>query len=110
MGYSSITGDEGIMFADNASFDGTKRDGKLAADGQLWIGSTAGRHVRKATLTGGEGVDVTNAAGSITLSGEDASDTNKGIATFDAYDFVVSSGNVTLRPASGVYFVGDING
>lgn len=51
MGTSSITGDETILFADNASYDGTERGGKLTTDGQLWIGSTASPHVKKGIIT-----------------------------------------------------------
>jgi hypothetical protein len=51
-GFSSVTGDETIMFADNASFDGTQRGGKITTDGQLWIGSTASPHVKKGLPTG----------------------------------------------------------
>ncbi len=50
-GFSSITGDEAIMFADNASFDGTDRGGKMTINGQLWIGSTAAPHVKLGSLT-----------------------------------------------------------
>jgi len=50
-GFSSITGQETIMFADNASFDGTDRGGRMTTDGQLWIGSTAAPHVRAALPT-----------------------------------------------------------
>lgn len=49
-GFSSITGDESIMNADNASFDGTERGGKMTTNGQLWIGSTASPHVKKGTI------------------------------------------------------------
>jgi hypothetical protein len=51
-GFSSVTGDEAIMFADNASFDGTQRGGKMTADGQVWIGSVIAPHVRKGLPTG----------------------------------------------------------
>lgn len=43
-------------------------------------------------LTAGEGIDI--AAG--VISGEDASSANKGIASFDSFDFSVSSGAVSL--------------
>lgn len=50
-GFSSISGDETIVNADNASFDGTERGGKLTTDGQLWIGSTSSPHVKKGSIT-----------------------------------------------------------
>jgi hypothetical protein len=54
-GSSSISGDESIIFANNASFDGTERGGKLTTDGQLWIGATVAPHVKKGTITSPNG-------------------------------------------------------
>ena len=67
-GSSNISGDESIIFADNASFDGTERGGKLTTNGQLWIGSTASRHVKTGSIISPSGtVSIGYSSPNITL-------------------------------------------
>lgn len=54
-------------------------DGSAPTNGQLLIGNSTNSDMQLATLTAGEGIDVTNAAGSITIEAEDASASNKGV-------------------------------
>ena len=54
-----------------------------------------------ATFAAGEGIDVGESSGTVTFSGEDASTSNKGVASFSSDNFSVSSGAVTIKD-SGV--------
>lgn len=53
------------------------------------------------SIVGGEGIDtsISGATNTITISAENASDTNKGVATFNTANFLVTSGDVTIKDA-----------
>ena len=51
------------------------------------------------TITGGEGVDTSATGTTVTIAAEDASSSNKGVASFSTDNFAVSSGAVTIKDA-----------
>jgi hypothetical protein len=79
----------------------TSVDGSAPTNGQILMGHTSNGDMQLGTLTAGEGLDVTNGAGSITLSAEDATASNKGIASFNSNEFTVSSGAVSITAIDG---------
>jgi hypothetical protein len=66
---SSVTTDTGVMTPSNNAF----------------------------SILGGEGVDITHSGSTITVAGEDASASNKGIASFNSDDFDITAGAVDLK-------------
>jgi len=49
------------------------------------------------TFTGGEGIDTSISGDVLTIAAEDASTSNKGVASFSSDNFAVSSGAVTIK-------------
>jgi hypothetical protein len=62
------------------------------------------------TVSGGQGIDVAVTNNTITVSAENATYTNKGVASFDASDFTVVGGEVSLNKDPVITLSGDVTG
>ena len=100
-------GADGADGSDGADGDGTMSSFTLTAD------SGSNQTISDSNtldIEGGEGIDtVVGATDKVTISGEDASTSNKGIASFNSDNFAVSSGSVTIKDA-GVDLTAEVTG
>ena len=84
----------------NAMLGGSIANSKLAnssitvTDGSNSTATSLGGTV---TFSAGEGIDVAESSGTVTYSAEDATTSNKGVASFSSDNFAVSSGAVTIK-------------
>ena len=80
----------------------------LRADDSNTSGVTSGDAAL--IIAGGEGIDTSSdSSATITISGEDASTSNKGVASFDSGNFSVLSGAVSIK-SGGVDLASEVTG
>ena len=94
VGASSITGSfTGSFVGDGSGLTGVAST--LSFTGESGTGTVALK-TQELAIAAGEGINSVASGQTITISAEDATSTNKGVASFAAGDFTVSSGAVSL--------------
>ena len=105
--FTSLVLDEDGMDSDSATKVPTQQSVKAYVDAQLTAqdldattdSGTIAIDLDSETLTiaGGEGIDTSATGNTITIAGEEATTSNKGVASFSSDNFSVSSGAVTIK-------------
>jgi len=91
----ATSGNKGIASFSTDNFSVSSGAVTIKDAGVILGTETTGNYV--ATAVAGEGIDVSGATGNVTISSEDATDSNKGVASFSTDNFSVSSGVVTIK-------------
>jgi|21_taG_2_1085346.scaffolds.fasta_scaffold04537_5 hypothetical protein len=87
-------------------FTGAANATSIGVNGVLPVANTA---AKVTSIVEGEGIDISAATGDVRISGEDATTSNKGIASFSSDNFAVSSGAVTIKD-EGVDLTAEVGG
>lgn len=90
-GVASFNTNGFVVTSGDVALKGNVLQGVTTDSGALTVASNA------ISVLGGEGIDVTHSGTTITVAGEDASTSNKGVASFDTNNFTVTSGAVTAK-------------
>ena len=99
-----IVGSNGKLHANNTITNGTITNAMLANSKLTFRDGASGNTTLvdlgdTVSIYEGEGIDVFINSDSISIHGEDASTTNKGVASFSATNFSTSSGAVSIKSA-----------
>jgi len=100
IGDADVSGTKGVATFTSGDFTASSGTISLADDVVKDITTDTGPLTPSShgfSILGGEGMDVTHSGTTITVAGEDATASNKGVASFNSADFDVTSGDVTIK-------------
>ena len=93
-GEDATSSNKGIASFSSDNFTVTNGAVTIKDAGVILGTETTGNYV--ATNVAGEGINVSGATGNVTISAEDATASNKGIASFNSTNFSISNGAVSI--------------
>lgn len=97
---ADISGTKGVATFTSGDFTASSGTISLADDVVKDITTDTGALTPSShgfSILGGEGIDVTHSGTAITVAGEDATASNKGVASFSTDNFTVTSGAVIIK-------------